>query len=229
MRIIRPLLNKAAHRVTRNANGFTLHRRFLRFFYRPVAAFFPTLDAVYEFVRQETGSDYVCIELYPAKDFGFGLTRSCQLAGVPEVNTEQTFRAIPPLPRRGPTGPGVGLLRSAVTGSGYNPNLGPGPAPSEDKSAMFVSAAWLVAAALSNDDQTPAPTATPLDTNVPLERDSSPSPSNDSPSCPSYDHGASNYDSGSSSCDSGSSSCDSGSSSCDSGSSSCDSSCGGGC
>jgi hypothetical protein len=170
--------NRPAHRVTRNANGFTLHRRFLRVFYRPVAAFFPTLDAVYDFVHNETKSGQICIELHPPGDFSShihvefedAIGRAIRSSG---RNTEQTFRAIPPLPRRGPTGPPE-LLRSSVTGSnrGYNPNLGPGPAPSEDNFPLLVAGAALLAAAVpSDDDKTPA--ASPLDTNVPLERDSS--------------------------------------------------------
>jgi hypothetical protein len=216
-RTIRRQFYKPSHRVTRCNSGFNLHRRFLRFFYRPVLSpirpgvqFFETLEDVYDFVHSETGSDYICVELYPPGDFQSTSQLGHFLQITKCVNVEkECLRAVPPL--CGPTGPAEIPASPGPTGS-YRDNCGPGPAPSEDNSTLLVAGALLAAAVLNDDDskasEAPAPV---LDTNIPLERDSSPAPSPDSGG---YDSSpASSYDSGSS-CDSGSSSCDCGGGDC---------------
>ena len=190
MNTLNRLFNKPAYRVTRYGTGFDLHRRFLRFFYRPVS-FFLTLDDVYQYIHRTTGSDSICVELYPPGDFSTPLSRDFFQNDVRSVMSSGCS-----------TGPRH--VASAATGPRHvcGPTGAMAPA-THDNSLLLLTAAVLLSSDNNAKSEQPAPS-----TDVPLEAPA-PEPSCPCDSSPSYDS--------SPSCDSGSSSCDSGSSSCDSG------------
>lgn len=215
MNALTRLLNKPKYRVTRHGDtGFNLRRRIFRLFYGPVCARFSTISEAFEFLHRETGSDYVCVEMYPPSERLGSLSLPVRSES-PRRVVESDIRSV--------MSSGPARVAPPITGApaGYQGRLVVTPGPSKaDESQCNIIPSMIIAAAILADDDRPAQASevapSPLpSTDVPLEAPS-PSPSDCGASCDTGSCGclesspSSSYDCGSSYSDSGSSSCDCG-------------------